>query len=69
MAPVATPIFLISIKTTKMKKKQEEYKGSEGGSGPSACETFNNALDIAAKKQKAADEAHKKKTNSSTEGQ
>ncbi len=52
-----------------MKKKQEEYKGSEGGSGPSACETFNNALDIAAKKQKAADEAHKKKTNSSTEGQ
>ena len=52
-----------------MKKKQEKYKGSECGSGPSACETFNNALDIAAKKQKAADEAYEKKTNSSSEEQ
>ena len=46
-------------RTTKRK-----HTGSKGGSGPSVCDSFNRALDIAAEKQKKANEAYKEKINS-----
>ena len=51
-----------AMKTKSTKKRKDT--GSKGGSGPSVCKSFNRALDIAAEKQKKANEAYKEKINS-----
>ena len=50
------------MKTKSTKKRKDT--GSKGGSGPSVCESFNRALDIAAEKQRKANEAYKEKIDS-----